>query len=155
MDNIPRLIFYLSSVILASSAFILLSSDLLGKVNDGTTIGTILFFGYGLIYLNMVMITSRRFMRRLEGPSPIPYFFATLIAIPPFAWVHIYTGEMAMNPWSFGVMIVISCFTGAYFGHRIGLKAQIRFQEDMRKYLEQDEKLPDDLKRSHDSLNKN
>ena len=155
MDNLPRLIFYLSSVILVSSAFILLSSDLLGKVNDGTTLGTILFFSYGLIYLNMVMITSRRYMRRLEGPNPVPYIFALLIAVPPAAWVHIYTGEMTVAPWTFGILILVSCFTGAYFGHRIGLKSQIRFREDLRKFFEQDGRLPEDLKRPHDSLNKN
>ena len=155
MDNIPRFLFYTSSVILASSAFILLSSELLSVVNDGSTTGTILFFIYGLVYMNMVMITSRRFMRRLNGPSIAPYIFGALIYIPPAGWSFVYTGEMGTPPVIFSIMLLIACGTGAFFGHRIGLKAQVKFQEQLRKYLEQDERLPDELKRPHDTLNKN
>ncbi len=49
VNNLPRLLFYISGLLIISAAFIIFTSELLIKVNDGTTIGTILFFVYGLV----------------------------------------------------------------------------------------------------------
>lgn len=144
MDNLPRFIFYLTGLLIVSGAFTLLTSDLLPRVNDGTTIGTIIFFFFGLVYMNMVTITSRRFMRRLEGPSVAPYAFAILIFIPPAVWVTIYQGGTATSPTVYIPMLLVACGTGAYFGNRLGLKAQITFQENLKAYFEQDKRLHSD-----------
>lgn len=154
MDNLPRFIFYLTGLLIISGAFTLLTSDLLTRVNDGTTIGTIIFFFFGLVYMNMVMITSRRFMRRLDGPSVAPYVFAILIFLPPAVWVTIYQGGTATSPTVYIPMLLVACGIGAYFGNRIGLKAQITFQENLRAYFEQDKRLHSDPQEAEEENSK-
>lgn len=156
MDNLPRLIFYLSGVLLLSSSFTLLTSEFMVKMNDPGIIGILFLLGYGLIYMNLTFISSRRFMRRLNGISNLPYLFGFTVGLPPVAWVHIYeTGLYGASFWLFIITTIFACGLGAYFGQRAGMKAQFAFHESMKKYYTEDEKVPDDLKRPHDTLNKN
>ncbi len=80
-------------------------------------------------------------MRRLQGASMVPYIFAVAVFIPPAFWVFVYEGGQATSPFLFISMLVIACGAGAWFGHNMGLKAQIKFQDDLRIYLEREERL--------------
>jgi len=153
VDNLPRFIFYLTGILVISAGFTLITSDALPRINDGTTFGTVVFFLMGLVYMNMVMATSRRFMRRLEGPTVAPYVFAILIFLPPAIWVFIYQGGTATSPSVYVPMLLVACGTGAYFGHRLGLKAQIKFQENLKAYFEQDKRLHSDPQVSNEDEN--
>ena len=155
MDNLPRFIFYASGILMLSAAFTLISSEFLGMINNPSYIGLVVLLGFGLVYMNMVFLAGRRFMRRLQGPNPVPYVFALLVAAPPLVWVQIYDAGLGESDLTFMFTVIVACGLGAFFGHRTGLKAQIKFQENLKEYLNQDEKTPDDLKRSHDNLNKN
>lgn len=155
MDNLPRFIFYASGIFIVSAAFTLLSSEFLVKITDPSYVGTLFLLGFGLVYMNLVFISSRRFMRRLQGPNPVPYIFALLVAIPPLVWVSIYDAGLGDTDLTFMFTVIVACGLGAYFGHRAGQKAQIKFRQNLDEYLKQDDKTPDDLKRSHDNLNKN
>lgn len=141
MNNLPRILFYITGLMFISASFILFTSDLLKKVNDGTTTGTIIFFIYGLVFMNMIAISSKRYMRRLQGSSVAPYIFAAVVFIPPAFWVLVYEGGEATSPFLFISMLIIACGAGAWFGHNMGLKAQIKFQDDLRIYLEREERL--------------
>ena len=155
MDNLPRFLFYASSVIVASAAIILFSTDVLAALNDPSWLGSAVLLGFGLIYMNIVFLASRRYMRRLSGPSFIPYVIGTFVFLPPTIWVNIYDTQIGNSKWLFIATLLIGCVLGAYFGHRAGLKAQIVFQKKMQDYLNKIEKIPDNLKRPHDHLNKN
>ncbi len=141
MTNIPRLLFYISGLLFLSAAFIIFTSELLPKVNDGTTTGTVLFFIFGLVYMGMVSQSSKRYMRRLQGPTIVPFIFGPVVFISPAAWAFIYKGGEATSPILFVSMLAIACGTGAWFGHKMGLKAQIKFQKDLQTYLEREERL--------------
>ncbi len=153
MDNLPRLIFYLSGLLIVSSGFTLLTTDLLPLVNNGTLMGTVVFFLFGLIYMGMVSSSSRRFMRRLQGASNAPYIFAIFVFIPPAFWVSIYEGGTATSPTVYIPMLLVACGTGAFFGHRLGLKAQVKFQENLKAYLEQDRRLHEEAGNNEDQSN--
>lgn len=148
MDNIPRIIFYASGVFIISAAFTLLSSDLLPKIADPSYVGLLFLFGFGLVYLNIVFVTGRRFMRRLRGANPIPYIFGLLVALPPLIWVEIYDAGLTNAKLTFQFTVIVACGLGAFLGHRTGLKAQIKFQQNLQDYLDQDQKL-------HDNSNQN
>ena len=141
MDNIPRFAFYASGVFIISSAFTLLSSEFLIKITDPTFVGTLFLFGFGLVYMNIVFVTGRRFMRRLQGASPAPYIFGLLIAIPPLVWVQIYDAGLGDANLTFQFVVIVACGLGAFFGHRAGLKAQIQFQKNLQEYLKQEQNL--------------
>jgi hypothetical protein len=154
LNNLPRLIFYLTGLLIISGAFTLITSDLLTKVNDGTTFGTILFFFFGLIYMNIVTISSRRFMRRLDGATVAPYVFAIFVLLPPAIWVNVYQGGSATSPAVYVPMLLVAVGTGAYFGYRLGLKAQVKFQENLKAYFEQDKRLHSDPSEQEDESSK-
>ncbi|MDZ7808751.1 MAG: hypothetical protein U5K71_16820 [Gracilimonas sp.] len=141
MDNIPRFAFYVSGVFITSAAFTLFSSEFLVKITDPSYVGTLFLLGFGLVYLNIVFVTGRRFMRRLQGVSPVPYIFGLLIAIPPLVWVQIYDAGLGDNKLTFMFVIIVACGLGALLGHRAGLKAQVQFQENLQEYLKQERNL--------------
>ncbi|RNC83431.1 MAG: hypothetical protein ED557_11875 [Balneola sp.] len=156
MDNLPRFSFYLSGVFLLSAAFTIFTSELLFLVTDPSLKGTAFLIGFGLVYMNIVFVTSRRFMRRLDGPTPAPYIIAVMVAILPVIWIFIYDSPLDVQQRVvFAVVMVLACGSGAYFGHNAGLKAQVVFQQKLEEYLRNTGRLPDDLQRPHDNLNKN
>lgn len=157
MDNLPRLAFYVSGIPVVSAGLTLLTTDFLPVLADPSWVGTAFLIGYGLMYMNIVFVISRRFMRRLQGSSTIPYVFAALTATIPVIWIFIYDASLTLPLQQLyaGIMVFAS-FCGAYVGHRAGLKAQIKFQEQLREYLKRTgQHLPDELKRPHDNLPKN
>ncbi len=155
MDNIPRFIFYCTGVLIVSGAFTLFTSELITKVNDPSYVGLFFLLGFGLAYMNIIFMIGRRFMRRLNGPSPALYIIAVLVALPPLLWVGITGAGLGDSKLVFMLTIIVGCALGAYFSHKAGLKAQVKFQDNMRQYINQDEKPPDELKNSHENLNKN
>ncbi len=156
LDNLPRFSFYLSGVFLLSAAFTIFTSELLFLITDTSFKGTAFLIGFGLVYMNIVFVTSRRFMRRLDGATPAPYVIGLLVAVPPVIWIFIYDSPLdAQQRIIFAIVMALACSFGAYFGHSAGLKAQVVFQQKLEEYLRNTGRLPDDLKRPHDNLNKN
>lgn len=157
MDNIPRFSFYLSGVFVVSAAFTLVTSEFLYLITDPGWKGTAFLAGYGLVYMNIVFVVSRRFMRRLDGASAAPVVIAAVVALVPIIWIFIYqnTGFDLTNRVIYIAVLIFACGLGAHFGHRAGLKAQIQFRQKLEEYLRKSGRLPDELKRPHDNLNKN
>ncbi|MEQ9309395.1 MAG: hypothetical protein RLN90_08070 [Balneolaceae bacterium] len=154
MDNLPRFSFYLSGVFIISSAFTLFTSELLFLLADQSIKGTAFLIGFGLVYMNIVFVTSRRFMRRLDGASAAPIIFGVLVAITPVIWIFIYDSGLDFSQRIlFAIIIIIGCGLGVHFGHRAGLKAQIVFQKRLEEYLRSSGHLPDDPKNSHKNTN--
>ncbi|MDR9418324.1 hypothetical protein [Gracilimonas sp.] len=141
MDNLPRFIFYASGVFIVSAAFTLFSSEFLKKVADPTYVGTLFLLGFGLVYLNIVFVSGRRFMRRLQGVNPAPYIFGLLVVAPPLAWVNIYDAGLGDFELTFMFTVILACGLGALLGHRAGLKAQVKFRQNLEEFIKQDQEL--------------
>lgn len=145
MDNIPRFSFYISTIFMVSAAFTLFTSELLFKIADPTWVGTVFLIGYGFVYMNIVFVMSRRFMRRLEGPSPAPYIFSFIVVSAPVIWIFIYNSPLdSAQRIVFAIVMSLGCGLGAFFGHKAGLKSQIKFQRDLEKYLRNTGQLPEE-----------
>lgn len=156
MDNLPRLSFYLSGIFIVSGSFTLLTSDFLPKIADPGIAGSIYLLVFGLVYLNITFVVSRRFMRRIDGASKIPFIFAFLVALAPFIWSFIYEGGLYGNfKFMYLATIIFGCALGGFFGERSGIKAQAAYKEHLYEYLKQSGQLPGELKRPHDNLSKN
>lgn len=126
-----------------SSAFTLFTSELLFLVADTSWKGTAFLIGFGLVYMNIVFVTSRRFMRRLEGSSIAPIIFGTLVALAPIVWIFIYESVLDTNQRIlYAVVIAIACGLGSHFGHKAGIKAQFVFQQKLEHYLRSSDQLP-------------
>ena len=156
MDNLPRLAFYLSGVFIISAAFTLFTNEFIIKIADPGFTGTIFLIGFGLVYMNLTFAVSRRFMRRLDGPSNIPFLFSLLVAISPITWSFIYdSGLFGSIKTLYLITIFLACGFGGFLGKRAGLKAQKIFKEQLYEYLKKSGQLPEELKRLHDNLSKN
>lgn len=157
MDNIPRFAFYTSGVFIVSAAFTIFSSELLFLVADPSWKGTAALLAYGLVYMNIVFVISRRFMRRLDGPSPVPIIIGILVAIVPVIWIFIFQQAGLDNTQKviYAVVMALGCGLGAHFGHRAGLKAQIEFKRKIEEYLRNTGQLPEDADQEEENLNKN
>ena len=156
MDNLPRLSFYLSGTLIVSGTFTLLTNDLIPKISEQGLIGFLFLIGFGLIYMNITFVISRRFMRRLDGPSNLPFVFGFLVAIVPLFWSFIINeGIFESLPFVYLGTIIITCYLGGILGQKAGIKAQIIFKEQLYEYLRKSGQLPEDLKRAHDKLFKN
>lgn len=149
MDNLPRFAFYTTGILIVSVAFTLFTSELFFKMADPGFGGTGFLIGYGLVYMNIVFVSSRRFMRRLDGPTQVPYYFAFLVGIFPAIWIFIYqSGLDQAQQIMFAGITIFACGLGAYFGHKAGLKSQIRFQQQLAEYLNQFEQNSDNQKQN-------
>jgi len=122
-----------------SAIFTLFSSEFLPKITDPSYVGTLFLLGFGLVYMNIIFVTGRRFMRRLQGPNPVPYIFGLLVAAPPLVWVQIYDAGIGDSDLTFMFTVIVGCALGSFFGHRAGLKAQVQFQKELQEYLEKDQ----------------
>lgn len=138
MDNIPRLLFYSSGTLIVSTAFTLLTTELLKLVSNTSFLGTIILLFFGLIYMNMTFISSRRFYRRLESESNTPYYFGFLVFLPVIIWINIYDTGLGWAEYLYVGTIFFACALGAFFGKKAGFKAQQKFKAELSKYLNQD-----------------
>jgi len=59
-------------------------------------------------------------------------------------WVNIYQDGQATSAAVYIPMLLVACGTGAYFGHRLGIKAQIKFKANLKAYFDQDKRLHSD-----------
>jgi CDP-diglyceride synthetase len=132
LDNLPRLLFYLSGVLILSGAFTILTTDLLPKMTILNFTGSIFLLGFSLVYMNMTLVTSRRYLRKLETSSKLPYVFALLIAMVPVMWSFILSnGLYGMVKIIYILSVSLACLLGAYFGQKAGEKAQITYKKQL------------------------
>ena len=154
MDNLPRFSVYISGTLVISAAFTLFTAELLFKIADPTWVGTAFLVGFGLVYMNIVFVVSRRFMRRLEGSTITPYLFAAIVGLFPDVWIFIYTSPLdSAQRIVYAVVMVVGCVLGAYFGHKAGLKSQIIFRQKLEEYLRNTGQLSEDENLSSKNLN--
>lgn len=136
-EQLPRMSFYLSGVMVISGAFTVFSSELFPYVLQSWfhTLGILL--GLGLVYFNMIRVISRRYMRRLNGTSRMPWLFSVVIGGLPLFWIGIYdtAWPLSYHLLYVGIIILFSAL-GAWLGHRSGLHAQVDFQKQLSQYLE-------------------
>lgn len=75
-------------------------------------------------------------MRRLEGNSRTPYYFAFIVGVAPLIWMFIYNSPLDVpQQIMYATVIVLGCGLGAFFGHKAGLKSQILFRQKLEEYI--------------------
>jgi|SRR5699024_9710039 len=115
--------------------------------------GYFALFAYWLVYFNFSFLINRRFMLKAERNLTLNYFFSFLTTAPTLGWIFTKdTGlEEALLP--FVLVILFGAFIGTFFGIKQGRKKRNRYIQAY--YEEQENKIPDELKRPHDDLSNN
>lgn len=136
-EQLPRMAFYTSGLMVVSGAFTIFSSELFPYVLTSIFHSIGILLGIGLVYFNMIRLSSRRYMRRLDGPSRMPWLFAVLIGGLPLFWITIYdTGWPLATLLIYAGIILFFSALGAHLGQKAGYKAQQQFRVQLQAYLE-------------------
>ena len=136
-EQLPRIAFYLSGLLVVSGAFTIFSSGLFPYVLKSILHSIGIFLCLGLVYFNIIRVSSRRYMRRLDGPSRMPQVFAILIGGLPLLWISIYdTGWPITTLLIYMGIILFFSALGAHLGQKAGQKAQELFRIQLKAYLE-------------------
>lgn len=148
--NWQRTFAFVTGSIVFGLAIILLSHNYIQYVAHEGTTGYLFLFGFGLVFLNINFGFSRRFMMKAMNVSWVCYLMATLTVLPTVFWS--YTKDVGLGELRiiFAMTVVFAAFLGTYFGIRRGLVRRAKYIEQLR---EEDQDLPDSLKRPHDDLN--
>ena len=134
-EQLPRMAFYTSGLVVVSGAFTIFSSELFPYVLKSNLHSIGILLALGLVYFNMIRVSSRRYMRRLEGPSRIPWVFAFLIGGIPLFWVSIYdSGWSLVTLLIYAGIILIFSTLGALLGQKAGQKAQEQFNNLLNRF---------------------
>lgn len=150
--NWQRIFAFVSGSIVFGLGIILLSNSYIQYVAHEGTTGYLFLFGFGLVYLNLNFGFSRRFMMKAMNVSWICYLMAFFTILPTIFWVYTKDVGLAETELVFVMTTIFSAFLGAYFGIRRGVVKRARYISQLR---EDDQDLPDSLKRPHDDLNIN
>ena len=136
-EHFPRMAFYISGLLVVSGAFTIFSSELFPYALKSILHSIGIFIGLGLVYFNMIRVSSRRYMRQLDGPSKMPRVFAVLIGGLPLFWICVYdTGwPLATLLMYVGIILFFSAL-GAHLGQKAGQKAQELFRKQLKAYFE-------------------
>lgn len=152
MTNWQRIFAFVTGAIVFGLLLIIISNSYIQYVAYEGMTGYLFLFGFGLVYLNLNFGLSRRFTIKALDLNWVSYLMAFLTILPTIFWVYTKDVGLGKAEIIFVSTTVFSAFLGTYFGIRRGLAKRQQYIQQLR---EDDQELPDSLKRPHDHLSKN
>ena len=152
MTNWQRVFAYITGALVFGLLLILASNSYLQyAAHEGVT-GYLVLLGFGLVYLNLNFGLSRRFTIKALDLDWVSYLMASLTILPTIFWVYTKDVGLGQMQLLFVLVTIFSAFLGTYYGIRRGLVKRRQYIQRLR---EDDQELPDSLKRPHDHLSQN
>ena len=154
MNNWQRSFAYITGALVFGLLIIIISHSYIQYVTQPGYTGYLFLLGFGLVYLNINFGASRRFVIKAAQADWVCYLMAVLTIAPTIFWIYTKDVGLGEQQLLFVVVTVFSAFLGTYFGIRRG---RVKRQKYIRRLQEeQDEQdLPESLKRPHDDLSTN
>lgn len=152
MTNWQRIFAFVTGAIVFGLLLIIISNSYIQYVVYEGMTGYLFLIGFGLIYLNLNFGLSRRFTIKALNLNWVSYLMAFLTILPTIFWVYTKDVGLGQGKLLFVLTIIFSAFLGTYFGIRRGLAKRQRYIQQLK---EDDQDLPDSLKRPHDNLSQN
>jgi uncharacterized membrane protein YfcA len=153
MDHWQRILVYLSACLVVGLALVVFTHSFFELADATGSTGYIALFAFGFVYLNLGFAINRRFMLKSDRSHTLNYLMSFLIAAPTVLWIFTKDEGLGDSLLTFTATILFAVFLGAYFGIRRG---RVKRADYLKKYFEENEdQLPDDLKRQHEDLSNN
>lgn len=152
MTNWQRIFAFVTGAIVFGLLIILISNSYIQYVAREGTTGYLFLFGFGLIYLNINFGISRRFTIKALDLDWVSYLMAFLTILPTIFWVYTKDVGLGEAELLFVLTVIFSAFLGTYFGIRRGI---VKRQKYIQRLRDEEQELPDSLKRPHDHLSQN
>lgn len=155
MESWHRPFAYLTGSLVFGLLVIVLTNGFLGYVNTPGWIGYVALLAYGLVFVNIGYVLNRRFTKKIKQPTGLSYAMAALLIGPTLLWVLTKDGGGALGEsrMVFILTVVFAAFLGTWYGIKTGSRKRVDYLRKMRE--QEDEEVPDELKRPHDDLQKN
>lgn len=133
MQNKARFFAYATWVVMISLAIILAGNRFLSLVSDPGWIGLVALLAFGFIYLNISYISIKRFIRKVAEPTNLHYVLAAIIFLPPAFWIIAVSEQAAGSELILILVLVFSCWLGAFYGNRTGIRARHKYIRKIKK----------------------
>lgn len=153
INHWQRVIAYLTGCVVVGLAIVIFTHSFFKFANEPGTAGYLTLFGFGLVFLNLAFAVNRRFILKSEHHRALHYLFSFTILAPTLLWIFTKDEGLGSSFLTFTLTVSFAAFLGTYFGIRRGLSRRAQYWETRSEY--DDEEMPDELKRTHDNLNKN
>lgn len=152
MTNWQRVFAFVTGAIVFGLLLILISNSYIQYVANEDMSGYLFLFGFGLVFLNLNFGISRRFTMKALNLDWVSYTMAFFTFLPTIFWVYTKDVGLGEAELLFVLTVIFSAFLGTYFGIRRGIAKRQQYIERLR---EEEQELPDSLKRPHDHLSQN
>ncbi len=152
MTNWQRIFAFVTGAIVFGLLLIIISNSYIQYVAYEGTTGYLFLLGFGLVFLNLNFGISRRFTIKALDLDWVSYLMAFLTILPTIFWVYTKDVGLGEAELLFVLTVIFSAFLGTYFGIRRGLVKRQKYIQQLR---EDEQDLPDSLKRPHDDLRPN
>jgi len=152
MNNWQRTFAFISGSLVLGLLFIVISHSFIHHAGREGTAGYLFLLGFGLVYLNLNFGISRRFVIKAVDLNWVCYLMAVLTVTPTIFWVYTKDTGLGQSELEFILVTIFSAFLGMYYGIRRGLAKRALYIRQLR---EDEQELPDSLKRPHDDLSRN
>lgn len=153
MNHWQRTFAFATACLVIGLAIVVFTHNFFKFVNEPGTRGYLTLFGFGLVFLNLGFAINRRFMLKSEPAPALNYLFSFLTAAPTLLWIFTKDEGLGDSIFTFTATILFAAFLGTFFGIRRGRAKKIAYLDQQRK--EDEDELPENLRRSHEKLNKN
>lgn len=152
MTNWQRIFAFVTGAIVFGLLLIIISNSYIQYVAYEGTTGYLFLLGFGLVFLNLNFGISRRFTIKALNLDWVCYMMAMLTILPTVFWVYTKDVGLGEAEFLFVLTIIFSAFLGTYFGIRRGI---VKRQQYIQQLREDEQDLPESLKRPHDNLRQN
>lgn len=115
--------------------------------------GYFTLFAFGLAFFSLCFAMNRRFMLKSDRNLWLNYSFSFLIVVPTLFWAAWHTPELDDTLLTFTLVVLLAAYLGTYAGTRYGVDKRDAYLARIKE--DQEEPLPDDLKRPHDDISNN
>lgn len=152
MTNWQRVFAFVTGSIVFGLLLVLISHSYIQYVAREGSTGYLFLFGFGLIYLNLNFGVSRRFTIKALDMGWVCYLMGLLSIAPTIFWVYTKDVGLGEAQLLFVLTLIFSAMLGAYFGIRRG---KVKREQYIQRLHDDEQDLPDSLKRPHDDLSQN
>jgi len=132
MQDAARFFAYATWTVMVSLAIILAGNSFLDYLSDPGWVGLVTLLAFGFIYLNLSYAAIKRYITKVPEPTQKHYLLALIIFLPPAVWIFVISETAGGSELILTVVLAFSCWLGAFYGNRAGIKARAEYVQQAK-----------------------
>lgn len=153
MNNLYRNLAYGTGCLVIGLAVVVFTHGFIELADRQGFAGYFVLFAFGFAFFSLCFAMNRRFMLKSDRHISLNYSFSFLIIAPTLFWAFGNSPELDDTLLTFVLVVVLAALLGTYAGSRYGVAKRDSYKARTRE--QEEEPLPEDLKRPHDDISKN